>query len=1154
MASGATPPQIGASLDSFRLPFVRRTTLLLTLFAAAAAVVAAWLFPKAFPIVAIEGRISRASALERADSVLLVHDLAPGRARRAVRFSADDSLRTFVELGGGGKDTLDALLRSRSVALFSWNVRAFDPGEVKEARVRLSADGRLLGFRRVLPDSLFRPALDSVAANGLAREVIDGWLRDGDAVWRLRSSSVVTQPGSGRIDRTFTFERPDRSIAGAAIRLDVVIAGDLPAEARPYVDIPESFSRRYDEMRSANDLLALAATIGIMVLAVAAVIALRRYARDRVLRWRWPVVIGTVIGGLTTAALLNDVSASWFLYNTADSAVVHQFVFYVAAIAAGGGTALMVTLTLAAAEVLTRHAFPWHADWWQLWRYRGSREVAGAVFGGYAMAAIGFAYIATFYLVTRNLLGWWVPSELIDDPNQIATPFPWIAGIAMSLQAAVWEESLFRAIPLSLITLWARHRENPERWIALGVVATALVFGFAHSNYASWPPYSRGVEIFLEACLWAVLFLRFGLLLPIIAHFVFDLVLFSLFATGGSAPQYRLTAGIMLTVLLAPALAVAWARLRQGAWAPVPDEGRFQAWRPPPVLEKPPAVAGPARATIVPRSRQVALALGALALAGTVLRPSPRTAGPAFTASRLEVLAVADSVLRSQGVDPGAWTRLVSVPLDTALASRARFFERQHAESLAVSLSADYAIPRWWLVRYVRTEAPVAERAEEWRVRVLPDGSPLGVRHLVPREAAGAMLSTDSARALARGALVAGGLDPGRFVETDVREDPHDNRLDYTFTFTDMTVTLPADAAARAKVSVAGDEVLSVVRSVELPESFERDMRGEMMRNVAVAGSLGILALGLGLWGVVRLSRRTPLLHDGFPKSLRLGLLGLLAIVMLAQSLLEWNSMLAGWDTATPWDQFLGTTVAMQAMMVVMVLLLAGLWMVANGLRRRAGIPVLADPPGRPGLPDEVVIGVGLGALLPLISLGWALLRPEGVPGPPSTSLDSLVPLLSGVPGVVLDIAATVPLAAIAGLAPLGMASGTRGRIFGATCLLALFGAALLAADPGPARVDPRALAWGVVGIAATIAGVRAWGGLSAVTWVYAVLFSGVLGDLRATMRATTGVERASGLVSLTVALTLVWVVHRWSQRQRRAAPDDPGPATSAMGPPTANA
>ena len=69
---------------------------------------------------------------------------------------------------------------------------------------------------------------------------------------------------------------------------------------------------------------------------------------------------------------------------------------------------------------------------------------AARVAGGYAAACVALAYVAIFYLVTRSLLGWWVPSELLDDPNQIASPLPWISGIAALAVSVYLVVALFK--------------------------------------------------------------------------------------------------------------------------------------------------------------------------------------------------------------------------------------------------------------------------------------------------------------------------------------------------------------------------------------------------------------------------------------------------------------------------------------------------------------------------------------------------------------------------------------------------------------------------------------------------------------------------------------------------------------------------------------
>jgi membrane protease YdiL (CAAX protease family) len=251
---------------------------------------------------------------------------------------------------------------------------------------------------------------------------------------------------------------------------------------------------------------------------------------------------------------------------------------------------------------------------------------------------------------------------------------PWISGIAASLNAGVWEESLFRALPLSLLSLWIGQRPKRRWWLAGGVVASALIFGFAHANYASWPPYSRGVEIFVDACFWAVLFINFGLIVTVIAHFVYDLVLFGLFAATGSSVEYRVTAAILGVALLAPALAVLWRWVRQRGFTTAPEDARFAAWTRSEEMVSDEPIVPRETGVFTTRARRLAMAAVVVGVIVAVARPPQPTLGPQFTADRQHVLRTADSVLLSHGGNPTGWTRLTGTGNDT-LAAWPRFLK-----------------------------------------------------------------------------------------------------------------------------------------------------------------------------------------------------------------------------------------------------------------------------------------------------------------------------------------------------------------------------------------------------------------------------------------------------------------------------------------------
>lgn len=1121
LALAGTPGSRVVFLLTSALRAVKRTAAALLVLALAAAAVAASLFPRAFPILAIRDLISRDVALQRADSFIAAHGLAPDSARRAIQFTADDSLRTFIEIAGGGKDSLDALLRGRDVALYSWSVRAFVPGDAGEARVRLSPDGRIIGARRTLPDSLVRPSLDEAGARRLADSVITGWLGDSTGRWTLTASSYASRTPSGRIDHTFTYERSDRRVADAPLRLDVVIAGDLVAEARPYVRIPESFGRRYSEMRSANALLSIFSTLGVLGLFVGTMIALRRYAQLHVVRWRAPLLIGGIAGALVTAAVLNQMPSGWYGYDTAGSPELYQVGQVVIALLGGAGTMLMLTLTLAGAEALTRQAFPWHLDWWQYWRYRGTREVASRVGGGYVAAALGFAYVTTFYLITRSAFGWWVPSELIDDPNMIATPLPWVTGIGLAFQAAVLEESLFRAVPLSLIALWAAPRKDRDRWMAAGVVATALLFGFAHSDYPSWPPYSRGVEIFLEACVWGVLFLRFGILVPMVAHFVYNLVLFGLFATAGSGAQYRYSLLVLVLALAAPALSIAWAVWRQRGWKTLGSDAYFREWAAPTIAPVA-SVSQPAGRPVLRHGRRVrflAASIPVIAVLVVLLAPPSRIAGPRFTASSDRAAAVADSLLRSRGTDPAAWRRLTGIGSDTQATWR-RFLARHDAESLATTLAHDYAIPAWWVMRYVRTDAPLAERAEEWRVRVLPDGRPLDVRHLIPEQAPRLSVTPDSVRSLARASLEAAGYHPGRLVEVKYEADrpaPHDA----TVTFVDTSLILPDAATARAWVAVAGDEVLFARRGVELPQAFIRETRSADERGMAVTALFGLPAIGLLIWGIVRSRRQPFVVNDELSARSKAVLLSVLVLTSVGSTLQSLPSAISGYDTSVPWSTFVTTVVTFQVMSLAGVLLLIVFWLLANGLRRRAGIPLVAGTSSN-GISDDVLAALALGGVPVVMGLLRGAIASGGVPSAPTTLLHRAVPLLAPATNVLSDAIAMVLGVAIGALAIRGFSERRPvRRLVAAVVLTMAVGAVIGGQLATGATVHGPRVAWSVITGATLVLTLITWGRVSVLSWVMAAIFMGSLNGLRAALHAPTGIERAAHLIAVLVSVVM---------------------------------
>ena len=1101
-----------------------RVVLVIAAVAIAAAAVALWLFPRALPIIAVEQTLTRDGALARADSFFRAHALAPAGARTVVRFEANDSLTTFVELAGGGHDSLDALVHGRDIAPFLWSVRAFVPGNAREARVSFAPDGRVVGFARTLAEADTRPEITADSGQRLAEQALGSWINDRVDRWHLVTSSYETKKTSGRVDRTYTFERVDRRVGGAPIRASVVIAGDTPASVRSFVDIPESFERRYGEMRSANDLLALLATLAFLGVAIVGIVFLYRAAREKNVRWREPMIVGVIVGALALVAGLNEVPGSWYRYDTATSPASFEALLALGALAIGAVTMLQVGFTLAAAEAATRRAFPRHLDWWKLWKYRGTREVAARVGGGYAAACIAFAYVAAFYLVTRTLLGWWVPSDMLDNPNLIASPLPWISGIAASVNAGVWEEAMFRALPLALLALWVGDRPTRKWWMAAGVVGSALIFGFAHSNYDSWPPYSRGVEIFLDACFWGVLFINFGLIVTVVTHFVYDLVLFGLFAATGHAIEYRVSAAIIALALLAPAIAVVVQWVRQRGLVPAPDDAQFAAWTPVVSIEPAAAPVQQHAYVLSRRARQLAVASIVLGAIVAIAIPRQPTLGPAFTAGRETVLRTADSVLRARGGDPSTWKRLTSTG-DDSLTAWPRFVRENTLMPRAQELAATYNPPTWWVVRYVHTAGTAAERADEWRVRLWPDGRPLDARHLIPDSATRNSAQPADVRRIALKALAQQGVNTSTLQESEYKETARPARRDVTVTYTDTAIKLPGGAVARAFVQVAGDEPLVARRRLELPETFLRADR-ERQTNRMIVGGLGALLLIVGFvaGAIIVVRRRPPVLDADTPgRRGTIALVAALAVLAAIEQLNGLPSRLFSYDTAEPWSRFVETVGLGFVGVIAIGLFVVGMWLALAALRRRVGIPMLAGGATRN---DMLIAGLGLGSIVFAMGRLDALLPQTGMPKPPTTLLDQALPVLGELANVPAGALITVALIAIPILVVAGITGRWSLRALIAIVIAALIGSIAYALAP-PSDGGALQVVAGIAELLVVLSALYFWGSVGAWSWIVAALAQRGLGELRVAIHAATGQEQFAGALGFVVIAGLVGLVAR---------------------------
>ena len=96
------------------------------------------------------------------------------------------------------------------------------------------------------------------------------------------------------------------------------------------------------------------------------------------------------------------------------------------------------------------------------------------------------------------------------------------------------------------------------------------LWAFAHSSYAVFPIYIRGIELTIAGLIFGVAFLRLGLLTCIVAHFVVDAVLIGMPLLSSGNAAYVVSGVIVMGIALVPAALGLIASRREGRAEPAP--------------------------------------------------------------------------------------------------------------------------------------------------------------------------------------------------------------------------------------------------------------------------------------------------------------------------------------------------------------------------------------------------------------------------------------------------------------------------------------------------------------------------------------------------------------------------------------------------------
>ena len=783
----------------------------------------------AFPSASIDFQITRDEAETAAAEFLRLQGHDPLTYRAVTVFDYDDIAKVYLERELG-LEQANTLMQSQ-VTVWQWNTRFFRPLEQEEFTVALNPAGRPVGFVHEIEEQREGANLTIEQAQTIAERFLAGAQSLALSDYRLVEDETRTL--DHRTDHTFTWERLRFKAQDATARITITIQGNRLGGYAEYLKVPEAWQRDYALLRSRNSLAQQVTEVVFFGVVIALlVVFVRELGRQR-LTWRFGVLCGGALAVTSLALTLNMLPLEFMAYRTTQSlASFYGFIVFSALIGASGWFVFTSLIGTTGVSVYrTQYPEKLAPEWLLTNRTFRTGEYFLATVIGYLIPLVMLGYITAFYLI-GNRFGVWSPAA-IDYTDMASTSFPWLYPLSIGLQASIFEEFVFRLFAISFLLRYLKST-------FLAVLIPALIWGFLHSAYPQQPFFIRGIELTVVGVMLGYVFIRYGILSTLIAHYAFDALLLSIFLFQSSRLYFQVAGALVVGIMVLPLVPSVIALIRRHladdpALSNAAIERRLtDAAVPVPASE--PAVPAPETHGPVPAVSKIPMVsslplspharfgiLGCAAISVVLLASAPIERFLDFLDMRIDrsqATASAEAYLAQHGVEVDRFKRVATFSRASGSGGQRwniPYIRRTEGLSRLNEVYRTRLNPAAWNVRFF-----MPLQKEEYHVFVGTDGTISGYDHKIEETAPGDALSHDTALALALNTLQGQGYDLAVYRLAESNEEQRDARTDHVFVWEDSVTTI-GEGTFRIQATVQGDEVIRVRPFFKPPEAWIRE-------------------------------------------------------------------------------------------------------------------------------------------------------------------------------------------------------------------------------------------------------------------------------------------------------------------------------------------
>ncbi|MBP9854079.1 MAG: CPBP family intramembrane metalloprotease [Candidatus Omnitrophica bacterium] len=468
-------------------------------------------------------KVDRIQALRTANDYVLSLEPDLHEFNHAITFNYSQSADRYLQKSVGF-DGLKKFLEEYNYDLFFWSINYFKEGEKERYAVTVSSrTGEIIGYSHSIDDTAKIEIIPKDDARNFAVDFLVKRFHFNPEEYELKGD--LTTKYDFRDDHTFSWKHKNVSIpwteqgGTGKLQSSVTVSGDQILSFHHNVfHVPEDFNRdlaKKSEISNNIGVVVRNINLFFFISAIFFVVSRRNHLAMHTTKKVYSAiaifmmllsVLGffnsfeSVLGGYSTTSSFNSYLIRLFI-----SLFIGTFIasFYI----------LMPGL---AGELLHFEVFKEKKRGSLLTYIHStffSRDVARSIFLGYFVFVILLGIQTIIIKLGQKYCGVWVEYSSL---STFTTPyFPFLAGITLGVQASFSEEILYRMFGISFGKKLFKNT-------VFAVIVVSLLWGFGHAGYPVYPTWFRAIEVSILGFFLSFIYLRYGLICTLVAHYVFD--------------------------------------------------------------------------------------------------------------------------------------------------------------------------------------------------------------------------------------------------------------------------------------------------------------------------------------------------------------------------------------------------------------------------------------------------------------------------------------------------------------------------------------------------------------------------------------------------------------------------------------------------------